>query len=214
MLSDSFAYAKDAVIGKWMQWILLLIATLLLCLPLLGYLVKVLRGDKPAPEVEGWGTLFVDGIKLFIISLIWAIPSLIIFFFFFGSLIGGALMEGNPSAMIAALAGALIYLVLFFIVALITGLLSLMGAIRFARTGSMGEAFNFGAILETIGKIGWGTYIVALIVLLIVQVVIGIVLSIIAMIPVLGGIIQFVLFAPIVIFEYRYICQIYDAAGV
>ncbi|HII98543.1 MAG TPA: DUF4013 domain-containing protein [Methanoregula sp.] len=214
MLSDSFAYAKDAVIGKWMQWILLLIATLLLCLPLLGYLVKVLRGDKPAPEVDGWGTLFVDGIKLFIISLIWAIPSLIIFFFFFGSMIGGLLMEGNPSAMIAALTGALIYLVLFFIVALITGLLSLMGAIRFARTGSMGEAFNFGAILETIGKIGWGTYIIALIVLLIVQFVIGIILSIIAMIPVLGGIIQFVLFAPIVIFEYRYICQIYDAAGV
>jgi len=78
----------------------------------------------------------------------------------------------------------------------------------------MGEAFNFGAILETIGKIGWGTYIVALIVLVIVQFVIGIVLSIIAMIPVLGAIIQFVLFAPLVIFEYRYICQIYDAAGV
>lgn len=190
-----------------------LIATLLLCLPLLGYLVKVLRGDKPAPEVAGWGTLFIDGIKLFIISLIWAIPCLIIFFFF-GSLIGGVLMEGNPSAMIAALTGALIYLVLFFIVAIITMLLSLIGAIRFARTGSMGEAFNFGAILETIGKIGWGTYIVALIVLVIVQFVIGIVLSIIAMIPVLGAIIQFVLFAPLVIFEYRYICQIYDAAGV
>jgi len=104
--------------------------------------------------------------------------------------------------------------VLFFIVAIITMLLSLIGAIRFARTGSMGEAFNFGAILETIGKIGWGTYIVALIVLIIVQFVIGIVLSIIAMIPVLGAIIQFVLFAPLVIFEYRYICQIYDAAGV
>jgi len=214
MIGDSFAYAKDAVIGKWMQWILLLVATLILAIPLLGYLVKVLRGEKPAPEVTGWGTLFIDGIKLLIISLIWAIPCLILFFFFFGSMIGGLLMDGNPSAMVAAFTGAIVYLLLFLVVAIITGLLSIIGAVRFARTGSIGEAFNFGAILDTIGKIGWGSYIIALIVLIIVQIVIGIVLSIIAMIPVLGGIIQFVLFAPISIFEYRYICQIYDAAGV
>ena len=25
MLGDSFAYAKDAVVGKWMQWLLLVI---------------------------------------------------------------------------------------------------------------------------------------------------------------------------------------------
>ena len=36
ILSDSFVYAKDAVIGKGMQWLLLVVATIRLCLPLLG----------------------------------------------------------------------------------------------------------------------------------------------------------------------------------
>ena len=74
MVSDSFAYAKDAVIGKWMQWLLLVIATIILCIPLLGYSLKVLRGESPAPEVTGWGTLIIDGIKYLIVSIIWAIP--------------------------------------------------------------------------------------------------------------------------------------------
>jgi hypothetical protein len=214
MVSDSFAYAKDAVIGKWMQWLLLVIATILLCLPLLGYTLKVLRGEKPAPEVTGWGTLFVDGIKYVVVSIIWAIPCLIIFFFGLFSVFAAIALENNPEAALAALSGAAIYLVVFLILAIITGLLATIGIVRFARTGSMGEAFNFGAILEIIGKIGWGTYILAFIVLIIVQVVISIITGIFNMIPVLGAIIQIVLIAPIALFEARYICQLYDAAGV
>ena len=85
MIGDSFAYAKDAVVGKWMQWLLLVIATILLCLPLAGYTLKVFRGEKPAPEVTDWGTLFIDGIKYLIVSLIWAIPTLIVFFVTIGA---------------------------------------------------------------------------------------------------------------------------------
>ncbi len=214
MVGDSFAYAKDAVIGKWMQWLLLVIATLIFCIPLLGYTLKVLRGEKPAPEVTGWGTLFIDGIKYFIVSLIWAIPCLIVFFLGIWSVIAAVVMEGDPAAMMAAITGALLYFLLFLVLGIITGLFATIGIVRFARTGSMGEAFNFGAILDTIGKIGWGNYILALIVLVIVQIVISIILGIITMIPILGAIIQFVLIAPITLFEARYICQIYDAAGV
>jgi hypothetical protein len=213
MVSDSFAYAKDAIVGKWMQWLLLVIATVLLCLPLLGYTLKVLRGEKPAPEVTGWGTLFIDGIKYVIVSLIWAIPCLIVLFFGLGSFIAALVMDKNPEAALSFLAGAMVFCVLFIILAIITGLLATIGIVRFARTGSIGEAFNFGAILETIGKIGWGTYIIALIVILIVQFVIGIVLGIIMMIPILGFIIEFILIAPITLLEARYICQLYDAAG-
>lgn len=214
MVGDSIAYAKDAVIGKWMQWLLLVIATLLLCIPLFGYILIVLRGEKPAPEVTGWGTLFIDGIKYFIVSLIWAIPCLIIFVFGLLSVIMTAVAENDPTVMMAAFSGALLYLLLFLILAIITGLFATIGIVRFARTGSMGEAFNFSAILETIGKIGWGNYILALIVLIIVEIVISIILGIITMIPLLGSIIEFVLIAPIALLEARYICQIYDAAGV
>lgn len=213
ILSDSFAYAKDAVIGKWMQWLLLVIATIILCIPLLGYTLKVLRGESPAPEVTGWGTLIIDGIKYLIVSIIWAIPCLIVLFLGLGAVIAAAVADSNPAAVVAALTGALLFFVLFVIIAILTGIFATIGIVRFARTGSMGEAFNFGAILETIGKIGWGNYIIALIVIIIAQFVIGLILGIITMIPILGAIIQFILIAPITLFEARYICRIYDAAG-
>ena len=63
MLGEAFDYAQEGLVGKWMKWLLLLVATILLSLPLLGYSLKILRGEKPSPEVSDWGTLFIDGIK-------------------------------------------------------------------------------------------------------------------------------------------------------
>jgi len=209
MVGESFAYAKDAVIGKWIQWILLLIATILLCIPLLGYSLKVLRGEKPAPEVTGWGTLIIDGIKYFIVSLIWAIPCLIIFFLFLGTLVG-AMATMDTGAVMAYAGGAIVSFIVLIIVAIITGLFATIGIIRFARSGSMGEAFNFGAILETIGKIGWVNYIIALI---IAGIIIGIIEAICMIIPYIGQILLFILLPVLMIFQSRYLCQLYDAAG-
>jgi len=213
VLGDSFGYAKDSVIGKWKQWLLFLIATILLTIPLLGYVLKVFRGEKPAPEVDGWGTLIVDGIKYAIVSIVWAIPCIILLVLLAGSLIG-AIATMNTAAVMAFVTGAIISFILLVIVAIITGLLGTIGIIRFARTGSMGEAFNFGAILETIGKIGWGTYIIAMIVLIIVQVIFVAVISGLNMIvPMLGLVVEFIILAPYSIFVARYLCQVYDAAG-
>jgi hypothetical protein len=222
ILGDSFAYTKEAIVGKWMQWLLLVIATILLCLPLLGYILKVYRGEKTAPEVTDWGTLFVDGIKYAIVTLVWAIPLLIIFFVLIGTALwsfinvtavsesGIQASSGNPALIIGALG---VYLVVVIIVGLLTVFFSTIGIIRFARTGSMGEAFNFREILATIGKIGWGSYIAALVVLFVALIVVEIVITILGMIPVLGMIIQLVFIAPVMIFEARYLCQVYDAAS-
>jgi len=223
ILGDSFAYTKEAIVGKWMQWLLLVIATILLCLPLLGYILKVYRGEKPAPEVKDWGTLFIDGIKYAIVSLAWAIPLLIIFFVMIGAAIvaftgnpavvlsGTPASSGNPASIMGALGG--FGLIVVIIVAILTVIFATIGVIRFARTGSMGEAFNIKEISATIGKIGWGTYIISLVVLIVTLIVVEIIIWILGMIPVLGMIIQLVFIAPVMIFEARYLCQVYDAAG-
>ena len=111
ILGDAFGYAKDAVIGKWMQWLLLFIATILLCVPLMGYTVRVFRGDNPAPEVTDWVLLIIDGIKYFIISLIYAIPTLILVFVTMGSAII-ALASGNPAVLASGIEGMFLGLVL------------------------------------------------------------------------------------------------------
>jgi len=212
MVGDSFEYAKEAVVGKWNKWLMLIIATILLALPLMGYALKVLRGEKPAPEVADWGTLFIDGIKVFIVSLIYAIP-LIIVGFIVGAASAAAIMSGNYSAMMAAFGAMALGVLVMFVLGVIIAVFEVIGIVRFARTGSIGEAFNISAILATINKIGWVPYIIALIVLMIVAIIIAIIVGILTMIPFLGIIIYVCLIAPITLLFARYICLLYDSAG-
>jgi len=212
MVGDSFEYAKEAVVGKWNKWVMLIIATILLGLPLMGYAMRILRGEKPAPEVEDWGTLFIDGIKYVIISFIYAIPILIVYIIILGGVIGAA-MTGDEAAAMAAIGGMLIGLLVVLILAVLIALFEIIGIVRFARTGSIGEAFNFSAILATIGKIGWVPYIIALVVLCIVSVIFGIIVTILMMIPILGILLYICLLSPWTIFIARYVCQLYDSAG-
>jgi hypothetical protein len=212
MVGEAFAYAKDGVWGKWNKWLMLIIATILLGIPLMGYVMKLLRGEKPAPEVADWGTLFVDGIKYIIVAFIYAIPIIIVEFLVLGAAFM-TLMSGNVAAMTGAIAGMLLGFVVIFILAIIIALFEMIGIVRLARTGSIGEAFNFSAILATIGKIGWVSYIIALIVFVVVAIIFGIIVAILMMIPILGLILYLCLIAPFALFAGRYLCQVYDSAG-
>jgi hypothetical protein len=212
MVSESFEYAKEAVIGKWNKWIMLIIATILLGLPLAGYAMKILRGEKPAPEVDDWGTLFIDGIKYLIVTFIYAIPLIIVWVIVVGASVA-SIMSGNSTAMMAAFAAMGIGLVVMLVLGIIIAVFEIIGIVRFARTGSIGEAFNFNAILATIDKLGWVPYIIAIVVLIVAGIIFGIIVSILMMIPILGLIIYLCLIAPWALFIARYVCLLYDSAG-
>ncbi len=209
MLSESFEYAREGLVGKWTKWLLLLLATILLAIPLLGYELKILRGEKPSPEVADWGTLIVDGIKYLVIGIVYCIPLAIIAIISIAPLVI-AVFTLNAAAILAAVGALLAGLVIFLIVAIIIELIATIGIIRFARTGSISEAFNFSAILATIGRIGWINYILALIIM---GVIVGVIEGILMAIPFIGGLIVFILFPFFVLFEARYLCQVYDSAG-
>lgn len=206
MLGDSFEYTKEALIDKWTRWFLLIICAIIF--PLFGgYSVRIMSGAKPAPELENWGSLFIDGIKLIVIGLIYAIPIMIVAFLVFGGAIM-ALASGSNSVAVAGVAGLLGGSLIVLILALIIGLISIMGMIRFSRTGSMGEAFNFSAIFETIGKIGWMHYIIAVVVMV---VILGVISVILGMIPIIGWLLSIILMPAFGIFEYRYFTAIYES---
>ena len=212
MVGEAFAYAKDGVWEKWNNWLMLIIATILLGIPLMGYIMKVLRGEKPAPEVTDWGTLFVDGIKYLIVAIIYAIPIIIVEVLVLGAA-GLTMMSGNVTAITAAIAGMLLGFVVILILAIVIAVFEMIGIVRLARTGSIGEAFNFNAILSTIGKIGWDSYIIALIVFVVVAIIFSIIVAILMMIPILGLILYLCLIAPFALFTGRYFCLVYDSAG-
>jgi len=172
----------------------------------MGYQLEVYRGKKPAPELENWGKLFIDGLKLFVIQLIYAIPVIIVAAIFFGT--GIFLVMENPNAWMAAAGSFIAGFILMLIVAIVIGLVEMMGVVRFARTGSMGEAFNFGAIFAHIGKIGWFDYVFALIALFVVTFIIA---FIIAIIPFVGMVLILIFAAPIALFAARYVTLLYDS---
>jgi hypothetical protein len=219
MLSDAIDYAKDAVWGKWVRWLLLIVSMIIFPL-ILGYTMEVYRGTKPAPEPEHWGRLFVDGLKLLLASLIYAIPVLIIVFLTIGaSLVPFIPFFSNgdfdfslvaPEAVMAAVATIIIGLIIAIVIGIIITLISTIGIVRMARTDRFGEAFNFGEIFAHIRAIGWWPYIAALIVLWLVSIVFIVILELFLIIPYIGLIIWLLALPPFILFEARYISLVYD----
>ncbi len=207
MLGDSFEYTKEALIDKYMRWLILIIGTIIFPITL-GYTLRIYRGDRTPPETDDLVGLFVDGVKLFVVELIWALPVIIVAVIVFGGS-AALMMSGSNAAVAAGVGGMFLGFLLVLVVGIIVSLFAAMGAVRFARTNSFGEAFNFSAILAHIGRIGWGPYVIALVVLGVVLAVINAVLSII---PIIGWLISLVLAPAFAIFGARYITLLYDSA--
>ncbi len=213
IIEDSFGYAKEGLVGKWDMWILLIFSCIIFPF-YLGYVMRIYRGANPSPLVDNWGSMFIDGIKLFIIGVIYAIPVLILSFVLFESseIIRSS---ANPNTIGGIIIAVLMGAIFLIIVALITWLIIMTAGVRFARTNSMGEAFNFGAVFTHIGKIGWMTYIIALLMLIIALVNIVIICLVINMvIPYIGIILLLILLPFLCLFSPRYITLLYESAGV
>jgi len=215
LLSESFDYAKDAIWGRWVRWLLLLISTIIFPL-IYGYTVRVMSGKKPAPELEGWIGLFIDGIKLIVITIVYAIPLMIL------TLLPVALYLIPVSATTTPGTGsapglgpelgiviALAIFVLFIVAAIIIGILSTFAVVRFSRTGSMGEAFRVRTLLTHIGRVGWLNCFIALLVM---GIVIAIAEFVLMLIPILGLILLFLLTPAFIIFSARYVALLYESA--
>ena len=196
-LSSSFAYAKDGLVGQWVKWILLIISAIIFPL-LMGYQLRVMRGESPAPEVGNWGKTFIDGILYLIIAIIYAIPIIIVSTVFTTL----ALSTGNAAL---ALVGTL----LSVIIAIAISLIELIGIVNFARKESIGAAFAIGDILAKIGEIGWISLLIQLIVL---EIVLGVIYFVLMLIPIVGMLLLLILCPLFAIWEAKYISNVYDNA--
>ena len=213
-ISGSFGYATEGLVGKWAKWIVLIIGSIIFPL-IMGYTLRVMKGITPAPEADNFGEMFIDGIKVLIINIVYMIiPCIIGLVLFvlsggFGALTMAGMDVTNLSAYLGLLMGTLgVSLLVFLIFAFIFGLFEIIGIIRFARSGNMGSAFEFGEILSQIGSIGWGSYIISLIAFGIVILIIEIILGII---PVIGWLLNLIIAPYISIMGGRYYSLLYDS---
>jgi len=180
-----------------------------------GYAYRIYRRPRTPPDLEDPAGLALAGVRLVVVSVVYLLPVLAVILIFGGLGVTGILASGQ-SQDIAALVSALTTLgfgiLLALIVWVVVGLFSSLALVRCARRDGVREAFNFAAILEHIGRIGWVNYIVALLVLWIVLGIAYVAVGIFSGLPVIGWVAGIVIGLAAMIFAARYLSLVYDSA--
>jgi len=231
MIRDAWTYSRQGVFENSGRWLRLILTIILLAIPMNGYIMRIYRGEGSAPEVNRWGRLFIDGLKLLIMAFIYSIPIWICWLVTYGAMMAAIVSGHADSAAMAGLEPNLGLMILIYIVEFAVALVLPVASIRFARSGRFSEAFQFAAIADQIGRIGWINYIIAIFLvailvavpvmaLVFVFVVLGIFLAAItnfsfaALIALIAiGVLIFLIVLPLLmVFQARYWTRLYDSA--
>lgn len=247
LISDSVAFTRAVLNGKWVAWFILAISGLALFLPgivfdtksltaggalpgdpvlltelavlfiagilltllVLGYVVRIYRGAAEPPAFDAWVSLFLDGVRLAVLNILWLLPVCIILLFAFIALaLDGKTPLGSGHSL--AFIG-LILLLIGIIVFVITLFFMTLGCVRFVRTGSIREGLRPNAISETIQAIGWGNYSFALVIATVLFLIYLLIIALLSLIPVAGAVVFGVIVYPATqVFFARYVSLVYD----
>lgn len=183
----------------------------------LGYYARIIRDDpssRNTPKLERYMEMFIEGLKIFLVALIWAIIIGIIALILAIPFIALAALNAltNPTLFLSA--GWILALGSFFIIAgiiaFLLGIIAFMGIVHMIKKNSFGKAFAFGEIFRMIGKIGWLRYLAFFVVFFIVAAIIG---TITGGLGPLGWVIGALLSVLSGMFFYRTIGLLYDNAA-
>jgi hypothetical protein len=125
-----------------------------------GYLVQAVReradGATQPPAFENWGELFADGLKAWVIGIVYMLVPLVVF----GVTVGGSLFAmatGTRAGAGAGLAGLFGGLAISFILSLVFGYVATAAIIHFACTGEFGTGFDFGTLRKLVMSTEYAT---------------------------------------------------------
>jgi hypothetical protein len=201
-LTGSFGYAKDNLWGKFGNWLILAILTII---PIVNWIaigtyIKVLRGEEP--KLENIGKSFVDGLLALIICIIYMlIPAIIAIILGVGGVFAAGLTGSSAVAGGVGIGIFILCLILF----LLFSLLMIPAIVNFARKG-FGAAFSLGEIFGMISKAGWLKYILAIIVIWIIFAII----SLLGAIPFIGWLIMIILAPFLSIWSFKYFANLFE----
>lgn len=189
-ISDSVTYPMEN--EDWMKTVViggLLMLFSFLLVPLFvvyGYLVRTIRerldDNREPPVFDEWGELLVDGLKAWVIGLVYmAIPLVVM-----GVTVGGAVVAmatGTDAGVAAGLSALFAGLLVSFVLFLVFGYLAVAAVVNFAREGRFGAGFDVGVIREVAFSrdfaVAWLTAVAVFLVA-------GVVVGVLNVIPILG----------------------------
>ncbi len=181
---DDPKWQTKALIGGLLafgaMWGAMCIAPLVLILPLLGYMVRVMRpvikGEPPAlPEWDEWGALFKYGLRVWVVGFVYNLPLLIFYcciyavmFLPVASIVITGEAGGEPSAAFmtswfVSFAASFLIFGLMMLVSLPLAYLNVVAITRMVAEDSLGSAFQFKEVWK-LGRRGFKHYLLAVIV--------------------------------------------------
>jgi len=126
-----------------------------------GYLLDVaetaMKKQKKLPDFKQYGRLFVEGIKSFVIGIIYMIPVFIVLALAF--MVAGFNFATFDVLSMAAIAAMGTWMIVIAILAIVIGYFATGAILRYADKREFKEAFNLNAISKTVFKsdylVGW-----------------------------------------------------------
>jgi hypothetical protein len=177
----------------------LVIPALVASLLMMGYQLRTIKttilGEIEPPEFKKWSKMLIDGLKMFLVALIYQTIPVIV-------LIAGfvMLLAGSSATKIF---GLLIMLLGLFIL-IIVGIIMVMAISNMAYYGEIGAALRFGEIKRRIESIGWLNYIMLLIILMVIYILIAVAAALLSLIPFVGLVLTCLIAYPFMyLFMYR-----------
>lgn len=211
-LRDSYEYAVKLFknVGRLVALIILGIIPIVNFI-VLGYFARVIR-DSPRsaspPPLEEYGELWVNGAKIFVATIIYMIVPIALIVFGTVWRMAGIFMYMYDMYMLYELHRiSVILMVIGVILAFLISIIMLMAIAHMVKTGKLGSAFNFNAILSKIKAVGWGNYILWIIILF----AIGLILYGLSLIPYVGWLIVLIVNPCFIVFVGRSVSNVYES---
>ncbi len=210
IVGNAFEYAKKLFSDLGRLAILIVLDIIpIVNLIVMGYMTRVVR-DTPVsaepPPLRDYGDMFIQGLKVAIVGIVYMLVPMILIALGFGAFIFGAFGMGMVFPAFGTLGIGLF--IVGIILAIGIAIIMAMAIVHMVRNNSFGKAFAIGEILGIIGKIGWGKYILWLIIMFIIAVVVGAIGSI----PWIGWLISLVIGPVFLVFFGRSAALIYSEA--
>lgn len=171
---DDERWQSKAIVGALLGLVAIIIWPLILLLSGFGVGVmrRTIKGEAPAlPEWDDWGQLFGDGLRYWIIGLVYGLPAWIPMCFGVAVLMLAFLpivaADQAQAPLFVGVGGTIAAYGLGFIMIAITsllgmflGFLSLVAQTRWVATGSLNSAFEFGEVWR-LARAGLNNYLLA-----------------------------------------------------
>jgi hypothetical protein len=160
-LTKILIMAAILFLGVFFSWLVLIPAIIAAAL-INGYMVEiirnVLRGQlDELPEWDNWGDLIVDGLKVIVIQIVYALPAIIV-----GLCLSIAMTAAgnNGEGFVVFLSVVMSCLILLW--AIVVSILLPAATAIFAATNDLGAAFHFGEVFALV-RDNLSTYLITFI---------------------------------------------------